>query len=358
MACNPFNSLSDSFTDLITNVLGVVVLTSTLTLVCVADVNQTRSARNRLAQAASAAATAELERQRLDHAEACARLQELRRQWGGLEPLVPALHVDLQAVLDAIAILRAEAERRDATPPAPANDADTPVLGDSLAQRLAAAESAGQRLATRHEELLAIRTDGSELRLPDPDARLAEGRDQVTWILHHGRFFAVDNALVEKTVQSEIKAILDRRDQWDWDDLRTAMVAHFAQKDVGDACCRVRVTKIPGLFRIGQQVLTGGLEFDHVLREKAQGLDRDQCEAPDSLLRRLLSAMDSKKQWIHFVVYDDAESLALYPAVRRLVEAMQFAAGWVPYSEDQHWGGVFGERVGVTRIANVPDGGG
>lgn len=330
----------DSVLDVMTNVVGILVI-----VVAVTQLNVS-SAVGR------ARATLIASKEGIDHPpvsdeklavartkqeEAASRLADLRRRSGeegeteGVgEEEREALRVRLLELGPSISVSRLRAEVRKTRTEIEALEAEITRLQSSIEEHSERIRELKEQIEVMRERRL-NRPPPLRMRLPDPDAKRVESLDVMLYVVKNGVVYEWDvGPLGEAWGQNARRDLQDlparlrsKRAQLKW--LASVWNGRRHQN---------RVLRLEFRVDFNGQVEGG---WDIVMEEKLQpdapGTTLAELQAGRGEFSQRLQRLSSRKHWLYFRVYDD--SFESYLVARALAEDAGLAVGWMPYGADQ-----------------------
>ena len=321
----------DSLLDTMTNVAGILIVVVSVTRLSVSEAVKRADAGAAALPDVSAEA---LEAARKQSEQMKALLAGLREQWGILEPEAERNRVEKETIakaIDELGKLLNEPEKLAGNPRTLEKQlAPLKAKAEDLARRADAAQKKRDALKARVSAAEANRPASVVVRLPRPQEP-PKGMKPFTLVCRGKRIYPLYMEALEKRFADELRKVVGRphgKITLSRTDL-SRIANHFSRKAIGDRYIRLRVKN-----------LYVDLVLVYEPRTSSQGWTLEQIRKPYSEYRRLLQRLNSRKQWIRFLVWGD--SFQLYIQAREMAEKRKMGgrrarlrAGWMPFPAGQ-----------------------
>jgi len=324
----PVNQNLDSLTDVLCNVVGILIILLVVTQVCAGKVMD-----GELAKPASPGVTQEdLDRAEHNRSQLEDRLADIRAQWAEMEPQT----TDIRAEIDRITGTLERAERELASLKSMPDE--TSGLNQAIEEgkrkkaeleaQLKKARQELERLAALHGQLSKKKRENTATAsLPDPRPA-PEGAKPVHFMCRYGQIVHLDVDSVLEPMYGVIRETLGNKTSFWLSDL-FKVKKHFDSHDIGNALFRWRML----VYKQSSSVF--GLQSELMWRSQDVGESLAQIRHAGSDFQRRLGSLEKNNQYLNFFVWSD--SFDTYLEARRIAEELGLAAGWTAYDTDEEF---------------------
>ena len=336
----------DSLTDVLCNVVGILIILLAVTQVCagkLVDGGLTKPPVSNLT-------SDELRRAEQKYKAIQDTLEDLRARWAKLEPQTADARAKFERIMKSIE----ECLRELASYKSPGND--TGELRQAIEERkkkktqlerlLAKAQEELDRLNAEHGHLLAKKNGNTKTAcLPDPRPA-PEGAKPVIFICRYGRIVYLDADDLFNLMVGALRKALAGRNTLQLSDL-FKVKEYFDTNDIGNQLFRWKI--LVWKYKSGEYTLKSQL----IWRREDSGESLVQIRHANSDFVCRLRTLDKDKQYLRFLVWSD--SFDTYLEARRIVDASSLAAGWIAYDTDEEFRYDLASRGGGDRAEKVVD---
>ena len=316
----------DSFLDMMTNVVGILIIVA---MVIRVSVGGTMTREVRLPEEERGEQNlGQLVRQRTELSAQVAALTERKQRIDPAFRQTSELLLSLAGQLEASRATLPDRDHLQAE--VDQTEAGRLELEDSLAllerRRDELDREYHQLKAALEEAVQAVETRPS-LKLPRPDPLRAEGRIRKYLCCRRGQIYILDHEQLRQRLYGQIESVVGSLDIGQIGQNLDRVFLHFKDHDIGNELFRLDVVGSRMRIKGGDSLF---LKAVFSLREGLSGISPPELQTDGEYLA-WQGSLDPARDWIYFLVWDDLANFRLYETAREQLESQGFAVGWEPF---------------------------